>query len=38
MVNWLLFLCLFAVSIPDIAITVPSAVKSMEGRIKIQKC
>ncbi len=34
MVNWFLFLCLFAVSIPGIAITVLSAVKSMEGRIK----
>jgi hypothetical protein len=34
MVNWLLFICLFAVSIPGIAVTVPNAIKSMEGRIK----
>ncbi|MBU7017155.1 MAG: CPBP family intramembrane metalloprotease [Theionarchaea archaeon] len=34
MANWLLFLCLFAVSIPGIAVTVPSAIKSMEGRIR----
>ncbi len=34
MVDWLLFLCLFAVSIPGIAVTVPNAIKSMEERIQ----
>jgi hypothetical protein len=34
MANWLLFLCLFAVSIPGIAVTVPNAIKSMEGKIR----
>lgn len=34
MADWLLFLCLFAVSIPGTIVTIPSAIKSMEDRIK----
>ncbi|MBU7047122.1 MAG: hypothetical protein HXS54_11870 [Theionarchaea archaeon] len=34
MADWLLFLCLFVVSIPGIAVTVPNAIKSMEERIQ----
>jgi hypothetical protein len=34
MANWLVFLCLLLVSLPGIVVTVPSAVKSMEDRIK----
>ncbi|MBU7013595.1 MAG: CPBP family intramembrane metalloprotease [Theionarchaea archaeon] len=33
MANWLVFLCLLAVSIPGIVVTVPGAVRSMESRI-----
>ncbi|MBU6996022.1 MAG: CPBP family intramembrane metalloprotease [Theionarchaea archaeon] len=34
MANWLVFLCLFVVSIPGIVVTVPGAITSMEARIK----
>jgi hypothetical protein len=34
MANWLVFLCLLVLSLPGIVVTVPSAVKSMESRIK----